>query len=181
MARRRNDDSSNSDVDDSRSKGVAGIHATNVCLPLCFLIAINVVLYRHHRDTCTQPLGNFLIGCAVVYAIAIWASFCGVGTAHMRDNPIAKVVAFLNSFSGIFLFIWLICGIYWLCQAREYPSEPVLGNPHFCNKTIYRTSLAIVIISFIWLPCVVSGIVCGLCFAGKREEEDSDSEDDLED
>jgi len=183
----------------------------NLCCPLCMLIAIMVVFTQVGKDSCSRPLGPFLVGCGVVYFITVLAACCGVGSAHPKANRIANIAAVLNGFTGCFMVIWLCLGIYWLANTTKEPTDgilssatelagagvsntigtvknaadataatlgvtaapgtvtsapvpqtPSLASRGLCNKHLYNMSLVIIILSFLWCPCLLIAMVCML-------------------
>jgi len=180
---------------------VIGGNVGNLLCPLALLIAIMCIFTQVHRDACSRPLGAFLVGCGVVYFITVLAACCGVGTAHMKDNPVAKIAATLNGFTGLFMVIWLCVGIYWLTGTEKEPTNGILSSAAnlvkgsvnaatgtvgqatgltngngvdvttltqslasrgLCNKHLWNMSLVIIILSFLWCPCLLMAMVCML-------------------
>merc|ERR1712032_263070 len=117
-----------------------------------------------------------------------------------KDNPIAKIAATLNGFTGLFMVIWLCVGIYWLTTTEKEPTNGILSSAAslvknsassvtntvgstvgltdaqktavtltqslasrgLCNKHLWNMSLAIIIMSFLWCPCLLMAMVCML-------------------
>jgi len=217
MPPRYDDDSSDDLIDDELDDGgmsqmnVMGGQFGNLCCPLCMLIAIMVVFTQVGKDSCSRPLGPFLTGCGVVYFITVLAACCGIGSAHPKANRIANIASVLNGFTGCFMVIWLILGIYWLTNTEKEPTNgilssatefagagvgaatgtlgnaantatntigagnvvnqvtnapvpitPSLASRGLCNKHLYNMSLVIIILSFLWCPCLLLAMVCML-------------------
>jgi len=218
---RYDEDSSDDLIDDELDDGgmsqmnIMGGQMGNLCCPLCMLIAIMIVFTKVGQNSCSRPLGPFLVGCAIVYFITVLAACCGVGSAHPKANRIANIASVLNGFTGCFMVIWLCLGIYWLANTKvedtnivgsatelatgavntgvnaastavntganavstvvggqtvapgtvtqaPVPLTPSLEARGLCNKHLYWMSLVIIIISFLWCPCLLIAMVCML-------------------
>lgn len=214
---RYDEDSSDDLIDDELDDGgmsqmnIMGGQMGNLCCPLCMLIAIMVIFTQVGKDSCSRPLGPFLVGCGVVYFITVLAACCGVGSAHPKANRIANIASVLNGFTGCFMVIWLCLGIYWLTGTTKEESNgilssateiagagvnaatgtiantgnavagalgvtpapgtvtnapvvqtPSLASRGLCNKHLYNMSLVIIILSFLWCPCLLLAMVCML-------------------
>lgn len=80
------------------------------------------------------------------------------------SNYSSTVVNVFDSFMALFLFIWFLCGNYWVYHEREkvqYLDPTQIGT--FCNKTTYLLAFWIITSIYILIGAAILLFCCTIC------------------
>merc|ERR1712050_714768 len=115
-----------------------------------------------NKDDCSEPLGNFLIGCAVVFGIIILTRLChsGIfGTGVEEHGPISivlHILDFISGFIGCFMCFWVCLGMYWAWNTEKELCQGENGG------YMYYETIVIICLNLLWLPCMCGVIALGV-------------------
>lgn len=78
--------------------------------------------------------------------------------------PERNWINYFSSFMNFLMFVWFICGAYWVYSEYEPNTDPNLNEGLYCDDTLYSVAFWLITLVFIFLGILCIASIFAFCY-----------------